>query len=132
MTSPKGVSFDSVEDLIPRAEIFRSKLIEDFQLLDSINKTTTEVLKYYSSELSGKPALYDTVQNHYNKTELRLLREFLSLYFAALVCFDFKYVSSARSTKLTLEILEKGVKYVMVILLLTLNVFHTFFWCFYC
>ena len=87
MTSPKGVSFDSVEDLIPRAEIFRSKLIEDFQLLDSINKTTTEVPKYYSSELSGKPALYDTVQNHYNKTELRLLREFLSLYFAALVWF---------------------------------------------
>ena len=66
MTSPNGVSFDSVEDLIPRAEIFRSKLIEDFQLLDSINKTTTEVPKYYSSELSGIPTLYDTVQNHYN------------------------------------------------------------------
>jgi len=48
--------FDTVEDLIPRAEIFRSKLIEDFQLLDSINKTTTEVPKYYSSELSDSPA----------------------------------------------------------------------------
>ena len=48
------MAVDSVEDLIPRAEIFRSKLIEDFQLLDSINKTTTEVPKYYSSELSGK------------------------------------------------------------------------------
>ena len=46
-------SFDNVEDLIPRAEIFRSKLIEDFQLLDSISKASAEVPKYYSSELSG-------------------------------------------------------------------------------
>lgn len=86
MTSPNGVSFDSVEDLIPRAEIFRSKLIEDFQLLDSINKTTTEVPKYYSSELSGKPTLCGTVKSHYSKIELRLLREFL-YYFVALIWF---------------------------------------------
>lgn len=45
---------DSVEDLIPRAEIFRSKLIEDFQLLESMTKGSAEVPKYYSSEVSGK------------------------------------------------------------------------------
>ncbi|XP_057308446.1 cation channel sperm-associated protein 2-like [Hydractinia symbiolongicarpus] len=47
---------DSVEDLIPRAEIFRSKLIEDFQLLESMTKGSAEVPKYYSSEVSDSPA----------------------------------------------------------------------------
>ena len=45
---------DDVEDLTPRAEIFRSKLIEDFQLLASINNASTESPKYYSSDLCGK------------------------------------------------------------------------------
>lgn len=47
-------SFDKVEELIPRAEIFRSKLIDDFQLLNSFNAVSSEAPKYYSNELSGK------------------------------------------------------------------------------
>lgn len=47
-------SFDKVDELIPRAEIFRSKLIEDFQLLSSFDRSTNETPKYYSNELSGK------------------------------------------------------------------------------
>ena len=43
------------DELSPRAETFRSKLIEDFQLLDMINdKGTTEAPKYYSNEIAGE------------------------------------------------------------------------------
>ena len=35
-------------------------------------------------------------------------------------------------SKSTKETLEKGMKYVLVLLLLTLNIFHNFFQCFYC
>ena len=41
------------EVLTPRAEIFRSKLIEDFQLLASFNNSSSESPKYYSSDLCG-------------------------------------------------------------------------------
>ncbi|XP_068752581.1 cation channel sperm-associated protein 2-like [Montipora capricornis] len=41
------------EELSPRAEIFRSKLIEDFQLIDIIaNRGGTEPPKYYSNEVT--------------------------------------------------------------------------------
>ena len=43
-----------VDDLIPRAEIFRSKLIDSFQLLESL-QGGTDVPKYYSSELAENP-----------------------------------------------------------------------------
>lgn len=44
-----------IEELSPRAEIFRSKLIEDFQLLDMlIDKGGNEVPMYYSNEILGK------------------------------------------------------------------------------
>ena len=49
------MSADYQEELTPRAEIFRSKLIEDFQLLASFNNSSTESPKYYSSDLCGKP-----------------------------------------------------------------------------
>jgi hypothetical protein len=43
------------EELSPRAEIFRSKLIEDFQLLDMmLDKGGHEQPKYYSNEILGK------------------------------------------------------------------------------
>ena len=45
---------DYAEELTPRAEIFRSKLIEDFQLLASFNNSSSESPKYYSSDLCGK------------------------------------------------------------------------------
>ena len=45
---------DYLEDLTPRAEIFRSKLIEDFQLLASFNNSSSESPKYYSSDLCGE------------------------------------------------------------------------------
>ena len=42
------------EELSPRAEIFRSKLIEDFQLIDMIaNRGGAEPPKYYSNEITG-------------------------------------------------------------------------------
>lgn len=42
------------EELSPRAEIFRSKLIEDFQLIDMIaNRGSAEAPKYYSNEVTG-------------------------------------------------------------------------------
>lgn len=50
------------DELSPRAEIFRSKLIEDFQLLDIINeKGTTEAPKYYSNEIMGETYFYTHV-----------------------------------------------------------------------
>lgn len=46
---------DEAEELSPRAEIFRSKLIEDFQLIDMIANTGggAEPPKYYSNEVTG-------------------------------------------------------------------------------
>ena len=45
---------EAPEDLSPRAEIFRSKLIEDFQLIDIIaNRDGVEPPKYYSNEITG-------------------------------------------------------------------------------
>ena len=45
---------EAPEELSPRAEIFRSKLIEDFQLIDMIaNRGGTEPPKYYSNEITG-------------------------------------------------------------------------------
>ena len=42
------------DELSPRAEIFRSKLIEDFQLIDMIaNRGGTEPPKFYSNEITG-------------------------------------------------------------------------------
>ena len=49
---PVGESVE--EELTPRGEIFRSKLIEDFQLLESINIRTAPVPKYYASEQKMK------------------------------------------------------------------------------
>ena len=49
------MSEEPSDELSPRAEIFRSKLIEDFQLLDIINdKGKTEAPKYYSNEITGE------------------------------------------------------------------------------
>lgn len=46
------------EELSPRAEIFRSKLIEDFQLLDIISsKGGVEAPKFYSNEIIGQFSL---------------------------------------------------------------------------
>lgn len=43
------------EELSPRAEIFRSKLIEDFQLLDMLmDKGVSEAPTHYSNEILGK------------------------------------------------------------------------------
>lgn len=43
------------EELSPRAEIFRSKLIEDFQLLDMMfDKGGHDQPKYYSNEILGE------------------------------------------------------------------------------
>ncbi|XP_066932712.1 cation channel sperm-associated protein 2-like isoform X1 [Clytia hemisphaerica] len=50
---------DYLEDLTPRAEIFRSKLIEDFQLLASFNNSSSESPKYYSSDLCESQELMD-------------------------------------------------------------------------
>jgi len=47
-----------IDDLIPRAELFRSKLIDSFQLLDSL-QGNTDIPKYYSSELAESPKLMD-------------------------------------------------------------------------
>ena len=45
----------SIEELSPRGEIFRSKLIEDFQLLDILgSKGNIEVPRYHSNEIQGK------------------------------------------------------------------------------
>ena len=45
---------DTTDELAPRAEIFRSKLIEDFQLIDRVaNSSGTEPPKYYSNEVTG-------------------------------------------------------------------------------
>ena len=42
------------EHLLPRAEIFRSKLIEHFQFLDTvIDKTSEEIPRYYANEING-------------------------------------------------------------------------------
>lgn len=46
---------ETIEELSPRAEIFRSKLIEDFQLLDSLSsKGANEPPRFYSNEIQGK------------------------------------------------------------------------------
>lgn len=43
-----------MDELAPRAEIFRSKLIEDFQLIDRVaNSSGAEPPKYYSNEITG-------------------------------------------------------------------------------
>lgn len=42
------------EELSPRAEIFRSKLIEDFQLLDMMLDKGHDQPKHYSNEIIGK------------------------------------------------------------------------------
>ena len=48
------MSDEPPEELSPRAEIFRSKLIEDFQLIDMIaNRGGAEPPKYYSNEVTG-------------------------------------------------------------------------------
>ena len=45
---------DQVEELSPRGEIFRSKLIEDFQLLDTLkSKGNIESPRFYSNEIQG-------------------------------------------------------------------------------
>ena len=50
------------DELTPQAEIFRSKLIEDFHLLDSLDEHgQSDVPKYYTQELYGKP-LNNTIQ----------------------------------------------------------------------
>lgn len=42
------------EELSPRGEVFRSKLIEDFHLVDMIsNRGGAEPPKYYSNEVTG-------------------------------------------------------------------------------
>lgn len=47
------------DELSPRAEIFRSKLIEDFQLLDIINDIDKpEAPKYYSNEILGEIVVF--------------------------------------------------------------------------
>ncbi|CAH3138853.1 unnamed protein product [Pocillopora meandrina] len=44
---------DTMDELAPRAEIFRSKLIEDFQLIDRVaNSSGAEPPKYYSNEIT--------------------------------------------------------------------------------
>ena len=57
MTAPKAEVVNVVQDtdlISHRAEIFRSKLIEDFHLLDSISeKGRLEVPKYYSKDVQG-------------------------------------------------------------------------------
>ena len=46
---------EAAEELSPRGEIFRSKLIEDFQLVEMIaNRGGAEPPKYYSNEVTGK------------------------------------------------------------------------------
>ena len=48
------MSDETPDELSQRAEIFRSKLIEDFQLIDIIaNRGDTEPPKYYSNEVTG-------------------------------------------------------------------------------
>lgn len=47
-----------IDDLTPRAEVFRCKLIDSFQLLDSLSGAT-DVPKYYSSELAESPQIMD-------------------------------------------------------------------------
>ena len=43
------------EQLLLRAEIFRSKLIEHFQLLDTMtDKSSEEIPKYYSDEVKSE------------------------------------------------------------------------------
>ena len=51
----KKMNSESItEELSPRAEIFRSKLIEDFQLLDIISsKGGVDAPKHYSNEVTG-------------------------------------------------------------------------------
>ena len=52
---------ETSDELSPRAEIFRSKLIEDFQLIDMIaNKGGADPPKYYSNEITGSCQSYDT------------------------------------------------------------------------
>lgn len=50
----KEMNEDTMDELAPRAEIFRSKLIEDFQLIDRVaNSSGAEPPKYYSNEITG-------------------------------------------------------------------------------
>jgi hypothetical protein len=45
---------EDVEELSQRGEIFRSKLIEDFQLLDTLkSKGNIESPRFYSNEIQG-------------------------------------------------------------------------------
>lgn len=51
---------EATEELSPRAEIFRSKLIEDFQLIDMFaNRGGAEPPKYYSNEVTGEKNLHE-------------------------------------------------------------------------
>lgn len=60
MSIPDG----DIDELTPRAEIFRSKLIQTFGLLDSL-QGTQDVPKYYSSELAESPEMMDDMMiNH--------------------------------------------------------------------
>lgn len=53
---------DQIEELSQKAEIFRSKLIEDFQLLDTLkSKGSIESPRFYSNEIQG------ILQNKNNK-----------------------------------------------------------------
>lgn len=55
---------DTTDELAPRAEIFRSKLIEDFQLIDRVaNSSGTEPPKYYSNEVTGIFFFHDILWN---------------------------------------------------------------------
>ena len=74
---------DEVEELSQRGEIFRSKLIEDFQLLDTLkSKGNIESPRFYSNEIQGifmsiacfsletketiySYGVYQTICNHY-------------------------------------------------------------------
>ena len=56
-------SEETTEKLLLRAEIFRSKLIENFLLLDTLtDKSEEAVPKYYSTELSSGNKVQTAVQ----------------------------------------------------------------------
>lgn len=56
---------DQIEELSQKAEIFRSKLIEDFQLLDTLkSKGSIESPRFYSNEIQG------ILQNKNKNTEV--------------------------------------------------------------
>ena len=49
-----------------------------------------------------------------------------------LVLFSYNTQLTFTSSKSTIETLEKGVKFLSGVFLLTVNIFHTFLCCFYC